>query len=186
MKKLATILLVGLLAALNASAELKVAIIDMERVFDGYKKVESIEGQLKKEIERTANQLDSKRNEGIAMVKKMEELQAKQNNPALSEEARLAAKQQARQIEDTLEKKRADFEKLSTEARKSLANKEKAQRESIYNEIQRAAVAIANKNGATIILDKSAKGTAGFPMIVYNQGGIEITDNVLALLNAGK
>lgn len=186
MKKLTAIILAAFAVVLNASAELKVATVDMETIFTNYKRVEVVEGQIKKEIEALANKLESRRNEGIDMVKELEKLQEKYANTALAQSTRDAAKAQGEQIAQKLEQKRKDFEAFSGQERKKLAQKEQAQREEIYNQIKRTSIAIAKKQGATLVLDTSARGTAGFPTIIYSEDSIEITDAVLRLLNAGK
>ena len=88
-------------------------------------------------------------------------------------------------MEDKIEAKKNEFERFQSQSRQALMQKEQTQRETIYNEIQRATVAVARKQGATLVLNTSEKTTAGLPTVVYSEKSWDITGAVLTTLNVG-
>lgn len=183
MKK-ALITLTLLAAAACAYAEVKVATVDMAKLFDGYNRAKAAQSAMESEIQKAGNEAQRRQNEGRQMLEQMDALRQKYSNEALSKDAREAAKKQARDLEDKIEAKKNEFERFQMETRKALVQKETAQREKIYDEIQNAAIAVARKQGANVILNVSEKTAAGLPVVVYSDKSWDITNAVLSTLNA--
>ncbi len=184
MKKLLTAFTL-LTFALAAMAEVKVATVDMAKLFDGYGRAKTAEASIQGEIQKLTAETQRRQAEGRAMVSQLEDLGQKYNNAALALTALDAAKKQARELEDKIEARKVDFEKFQAQSRQELMQKEQTQRETIYNEIQRAAIAVARKQGANLIFNTSEKTTAGLPTVVYSDKNWDITAAVLSTLNAG-
>ena len=184
MKKI--LILTLLVIASVAHAEVKIATVDMAKLFDGYNRAKTVQANMEAEIQKTAGEIQRRQNEGRTMLQQMEALRQKFNNEALSKDAREAAKKQGRDLEDKIEAKRVEFERFQAESRKALLEKQNTQRERVYNEIQSATIAVARKQGATMILNTSDKTAAGLPVVVYTDKSWDITNAVLASLNAGK
>lgn len=182
MKKLLTLTLLA--AAASAYAEVKVATVDMAKLFDGYNRAKTVQSAMESEIQKAASESQRRQNEGRQLLEQMDALRQKYMNEALSKDAREAAKKQARDLEDKIEAKKNEFERFQMETRKALMQKETTQREKIYDEIQNAAIAVARKQGANVILNVSEKTAAGLPVVVYSDKSWDITDSVLRTLNA--
>jgi Skp family chaperone for outer membrane proteins len=183
MKALTTLTLLCL--AGSAFAQVKVATVDMAKLFDGYNRAKAVEAAIEADLDKIASEVQRRQNEGRQMMEAMEDLRQKQMNTALAQEARDAAKKQARELEDKLEARRVEFEKFQADSRKSMAEKQRLQREKIYDEIQNAATAVARKQGANMVVNISEKTNAGLPVVVYSEPTWDITPSVLATLNAG-
>lgn len=173
-----------LLAAASAYAEVKVATVDMAKLFDGYGRAKAAQASMEAEFQKAASEAQRRQNEGRQMLEQMDALRQKYSNEALSKDAREAAKKQARDLEDKVEAKKNEFERFQMETRKALMQKETSQREKIYDEIQNAAIAVARKQGANVILNVSEKTAAGLPVVVYSDKTWDITNAVLSTLNA--
>lgn len=182
MKKLLTLTLLAVAA--SAYAEVKVATVDMAKLFDGYNRAKTVQSAMESEIQKAASESQRRQNEGRQLLEQMDTLRQKYMNEALSKDAREAAKKQARDLEDKIEAKKNEFERFQMETRKALMQKETTQREKIYDEIQNAAIAVARKQGANVILNVSEKTAAGLPVVVYSDKSWDITDAVLRTLNA--
>ncbi len=183
MKK-ALLTLTLLAAAVSAYAEVKVATVDMAKLFDGYNRAKAVQSAMEAEIQKAGTEAQRRQNEGRQMLEQMDSLRQKYANEALSKEAREAAKKQARELEDKVEAKKNEFERFQMETRKALMQKETTQREKIYDEIQNAAIAVARKQGANMILNVSEKTAAGLPVVVFSDKSWDITSAVLSTLNA--
>lgn len=188
MKKLLilSLLLATSFAFAQNSAPVKIATIDMAKLFDEYNRAKTVQAGIEADIQKAAKEMERRQNEGRAMFQQMEALRQKFNNEALSKEARDAAKKQGRDLEDKIEAKRVEFEKFQADQRKALVEKQNVQREKIYDEIQNAAIAVAKKQGANAVLNVSEKTAAGLPVVVFTEKSWDITAQVLTTLNAGK
>jgi outer membrane protein len=173
-------------AASVAFAEVKVATLDMAKIFDNYNRAKTAQNNIEAEMERLGKEAQRRQNEGRDLSTQLLELQKKYNNEALSKDARESAKKQARDVEDKLEAKSADFQKFQMESRKMISEKQDNQRLKIYGEIQNAAITVARKQGASLILNISDKTAAGLPVVIYSDKTWDITDKVISTLNAGK
>jgi Skp family chaperone for outer membrane proteins len=183
-KKLLILTLALSTAALQA--QVKVATVDMARLFDGYTKAQAAEASIKADIQKTSDQIASMQKEGRTLADNLVTLQQKAGNTSLTQEARDQAKAQAADLEKELEQKRISFEKFQNDSRRALVQKEDTQRQTVYREIQNASTAVANKMGATVVLNVSEKTVGnGLPTIVYSDKSYDITDAVLKTLNAG-
>lgn len=185
MKKTLITLTLFVVAATAAFAELKVATVDMAKLFDGYSRAKTVEAAMDAKIQKVSAEAQRRQNEGRAMVGQLEDLAQKYNNPALSQVARDAAKKQARDLEDRIEMKKNEFEKYRTDTSNALMKEQSDQRLQVYTEIQRVAAAVAHKQGASLVLNISEKTAAGLPVVVYSEKNWDITNAVLATLNAG-
>ncbi len=180
-----TLILTSLLLAASAVfAEVKVATVDMAKLFDNYKRAKVVQTAIEGDIKKTADEAQRRQNEGLKMVQQLQDLRDKYANSALSQEARDTAKKQARTLEDQIEVKKNEFERFQSQSRQQLIEKQDSQRKKIYDEIQNAAVAVARQQGASLILNVSEKTAAGLPVVVYSDKSWDITDKVLSVLNA--
>lgn len=166
-------------------AQVKIATVDLAKIFDGYSRAKTAEAAIEAKIQKATAETQRRQAEGRALVTQMQDLAQKYNNAALSQAARDVAKKQARELEDKIEAKKNEFERYQTDVRKNLMVEENSQRLKIYNEIQNAAIAVARKQGANIILNTSEKTAAGLPVVVYSEKNWDITNAVLNTLNAG-
>ena len=185
MKKSLLLSLTFLAIAASAFAQVKVATVDMAKLFDGYTKAKAAEASIQGDIEKLGSEAQRRQTEGRDLVQQLQDLQTKAGNAALSQAARDSAKKQAVALEDKLEARRIEFEKFQSTSRENLAEKESTQRIKIYGEIQAAATAVARRHGATVVLNVSEKTAAGLPAVVYSDKNYDITSEVLATLNAG-
>ena len=185
MKKTLLLLTLTLIAALPAFADVKVATVDMAKIFENYGRAKTAQATIDAELKKLASETAQRQAEGRALMAQIEALGQKYNNPALSQTARDDAKKQARDLEDRIESKKEDFDKFQAQSRQALAQKEQTQREFIYNEIQRAATAVARQQGASIVLNVSEKTAVGLPVVIYSNSQWDITSAVIASLNAG-
>jgi Skp family chaperone for outer membrane proteins len=157
----------------------------MAKIFDSYGRAKAATAFIESEGQKIGAELNRRQAEGRNLAAQLETLAAKYNNTALSQTAREDAKKQARSIEDKIDAKREEFEHYQAQARQTLAQKEQTQRETVYNEIQRAVTAVAHRQGATLVLNVSEKTVVGLPAVVYSDPKWDITSSVIATLNAG-
>lgn len=179
------LLAAGLLGfATGARAEVKIGIIDLKKVFEGYYKTKQASAHLqdeKAEIDRDYKDL-------LERFKKDEEdwkkLLDKANDQAVSAEERDKSKQTAekkllglRELEQSIKQ----FERVNAS---KMNDKQDRLREKILVEIREVINAKAKGAGYSLIIDTAARSVSGMPVVLFTNGENDLTDGVLNQLNA--
>jgi len=183
MKKLyLTILTATLLAAtaFSATAQTKVASVDMKKLFDGYWKtkqaqsaLESRKLELRKEIKDMTEGLEKTQTE-------YKQLLDQANDQSISDAERDKRKQAAGDKAKELNTAKVALEQFQRQAEAQLADQSQRMSGNIVTEIRKAVGDKAKAGGYNTVLNGAAA-----EVVVYNDSGTDITDSVLAQLNAG-
>ncbi len=167
-----------------ANAQIKIATVDLSRVFTNYWKTKQADAALqdmKSEMAKSDKELIDNR---LKAVDEYQKLLADANNQVLAAEERDKRKKSAedklKEIKD-LEQNIVQFEQ---QAKTRLGEQSMRMRDNILVEI-RAAVNSKGKAGSyTFIVDSAAQSADRTPVFLYSSGD-DITDSILAQLNAG-
>jgi outer membrane protein len=183
MKKLRlTLLTVVLLAAtaFSAAAQTKVANVDMKKIFSGYYKtklaqtsLENRKAELRKEIKDMADGLDK------AQVD-YKQLLDQSNDQAISADERDKRKQAATDKAKEINNSKVALEQFQRQAEAQLADQSQRMSGNLVTEIQKAVADKAKAGGYNLVLN-----AATTEVVVYADPQADITDAVLAQLNAG-
>lgn len=181
---MAAVCLASLMLVHPASAELKLAFVDLEQTFDQYGKTKQADEKLK-ELAEEFNQDREK------MVAEMDQLRddfnsvrAEALDKALSEEVRTEKRNEA---EERLMDIRAQEEKIRRFDQlraKQLEEQGQRMREGIVEEIQKVIRDYARINGYTVVIDASGKTLNGIEGVLYYDPDLDITREVIEKLNA--
>jgi outer membrane protein len=181
---LPTILLLTFLGS-SALAQQKIAIVDVQKLFNGYWKKKQAEVALN---DRKA-ELEKEDRGFIDDLKKSKDdyqkLLDSADDPAISDDERARRKQaaddKAKQIQDS-QQTILQFER---QAQATLAEQSQRMREDILKEIQAAVAIKAKSGGYTLVIDSAAQTANQTPVFLYNDGQNDLTTDVLNQLNAG-
>jgi outer membrane protein len=177
-----TFLTVLLLAAtaLSATAQTKVATVDMKKIFNGYWKtkqataaLENRKSELRKEMKDMADSLEKAQND-------YKQLLDQANDPAISADERdkrkLAAADKARDINSS----KTTLEQFQRQADAQLADQSQRMSGNLVTEIQQAVSDKAKAGGYALVVN-----SANAEAIIYASHDNDLTDTVLTQLNAG-
>jgi len=177
-----TILTVVLLAAmaLSASAQTKIATVDMKKLFNGYWKtkqatasLENRKGELRKELKDMADGIDKAQ----AQYK---QLLDQASDPAISLEERDKRNAAAQAKGKEINSSKAAFEQFQRQADTQLADESQRMSSKLVADIQKTVADRAKIMGFSIVVN-----SADAEAIVYSSSDTDITDTVLAQLNIG-
>ena len=182
--KLIPVLVLFALTESVANAQFKIATVDLSRVFTNYWKTKQADAALqdmKGEMAKSDKELIDNRQKAIESYQK---LLADANNQVLSSEERDKRKKSAedklKEVKD-LEQSITQFEQ---QAKVRLSEQSLRMRDNLLVEI-RGAVNSKGKAGTyTLIFDSAGQTADRTPMLLYSTAE-DITDSVLAQLNAG-
>lgn len=177
--------LLALLAlATTASAQQKIGLIDLKKVFDGYYKTKLADAQIK---ERKAD-FDKARKGLLDDYQKANDEYNKlldgASDPAISSEERDRRKKNVeaklREIKE-IENSITQFDRSSLQ---TLSEQQRRLRDNILREIREVITDRAKKAGYTLVFDTAAESRNEVPVILHNAGENDLTDQVLGELNA--
>ncbi len=177
------LLLAAWLAA-PAMAQNRVATIDLRKVFDNYWKKPQAEAALK---ERGA-ELDKDYKGLIDDYTKTKEdynkLLASANDQSVTTEEREKRKSAAEAKFQEIRTSENMLKTFEADARDKLDTQKKRMRESILQDIRTAVNAKAKTASYTLVIDSAAISVNDAPVVLYTNGENDLTDAILAQLNA--
>lgn len=188
MKKINLIILTFVLltaTAISSSAQTKIATVDMKKLFNGYWKKKSAEAALdtrKAELRREIKEQGDGLEKAQTDYKKLLE---QASDPAISADERDKRKQAAASKAKEINTTKVALEQYQRTAETSLGEQSQRMSANIVAEIQKAVADKAKAGGYTLILDASGASTSGTPLVVFTDGSTDISDSVLAQINAG-
>jgi outer membrane protein len=177
-----TLLTVVLLVAtaVSASAQTKVATVDMKKLFNGYYKtklaqasLETRKTELRKEIKDMADGLDKAQADYKQMVDQA-------SDPSISADERDKRKQATADKAKEISNSRAAIDQFQRQAEAQLADQSQRMSTDIVGEIQKAVADKARAGGFSLVMNN-----ASTEVVIFAGADTDITPSVLAQLNAG-
>lgn len=183
MKTRILILTSCLVLALGASAQQKMATIDLRKVFDNYWRTKQADASLKDQ----AADLEKERKIMMDQFQKGDERYKKlvdgANDQALSSAERDKRKKDAENELLGLRDMEARIKQFDNTSRTTLGEKQRRMRDNILQEIRDTVKAAVKKSGHTLVIDSAAETVNGTPIVLFNANTDDLTDAVLAQLN---
>ncbi len=183
MKKLLLLVLtVALLATttFSASAQTKVASVDMKKLFDGFWKTKQSQAALeirKADLRKEVKDMSEDFAKGQVEYKQLLDQAADQ---ALSADERDKRKQTAADKANELNKLKGALDQFQRQAETQLADQSQRMSSNLIVEIRKAIADKAKTGGYAMVMNSAA-----IEVLVFNDGSTDITDSVLTQLNAG-
>ena len=171
-------------ASAGAAAELKIATVDLDKVFTAHPKTQAAEAELKKSEDGVQEEMDQIVAEGRGLQEAVAKLREAAKNPLLTEEARL-------QKRDEAEEKLTELQEFELRARRTQETKLKQMREkvlksrqAIVDELMAAVNHFAEAGGYDLVLDKSGMTMNAVPMVAFSNPALDVTDKLIEYLKA--
>lgn len=185
LKGLVTALLLGFLP-LGAQAEIKLGIVDLRKVFDGYYKTKDADTKIKEEaggLEKTAKGM-------LEDYKKANEeyktLMEAANDPAVSTEEKQKRKKAAEDKLIEIRQTEQQVQAFQRQSETTLLEKRRRMRDQILREIRETVVSKAKTLGLSLVIDTAADSINQTPVVLYTNGENDLTDDLLQTLNASQ
>ncbi len=165
------------------AADLKIATVSMERLFDEYHKTREANARFK----ARADEMDVKRRELIAAVKgrkgELETLSAEARDKSLNDAER---NRKLAQAEDKLTQAREAEEKLlefDKACKLQFGDQMRQLQQQIVAEIRGVIQAYIKDRGITLVLDSSGKTMNNVEAVLFADQAFDITAAILAIIN---
>jgi Skp family chaperone for outer membrane proteins len=168
-----------------ASAQTRVATVDLRKVFDNYWKTKQADLVLKErgaEIEKEGQNLVTDYNK---LNDDYKSLMAAANDGARSQEERdkqkKAAEDKLKQIKDSAD----TIKQYQAQGRTTIEEQKNRMRDNIVEEIRTALNAKAKSAGYALVIDSSAVSATGTPIVMFSNNENDLTQALLEQLNIG-
>jgi outer membrane protein len=169
----------------SALAQTKIATVDLKKLFDNYYKTKLASAAL----DERRDQLDKDDKSMKDDLKKggddYQKLVQQANDQALSADERDRRKQSADDKLKQLQASKAAIDQFERQAQTTLGEQRQRMRDNILVEIKAAVSTKAKAAGDTLVIDTAAETVNGTMAVVYSVGDNDLTDAILAQMNAG-
>jgi len=187
MKKVfATLVFSATLLAGSAHAAGDIVFVDLQEVFKRFYKTQLAQDQIRQQAADIKLERATMEEEIKGLKEEVEVFRADSRDETLSEEVREAKRNQLEEKLVELQKKERDvndFEKLRTQ---QLEQQNKRMSLKLFDEIHEVIVNYSKEKGFAAVIDRSAQSRAGMQMVLYASIQMDITADVLAVLNEGR
>jgi outer membrane protein len=187
--KLKLLALAGCLLAGPVFAQIqsgRIVVIDLNKVFNEYYKTPIASAKLKD----TAEQYNKEHEDMMAnyrkLVDELNKLREDQDRPEYTPEIR---EQKKKAIQDKLtetQKNQREIEEYRSTHKQMLDQQTQRMRQGILKEIKDIIQKESRDAGYSLVFDKSGNTANGEPTIIYNQEALDITEDILKILNKNK
>ena len=186
LRSLPTVLLVLAVSALTVTAQapLKIATIDLRKVFDGYYKTKQADVGLKEEaagLEKTAKGMLEDYKKANDEYKQFAE---SANDPAVSAEERARRDKNAKDKLLEIRQLEQQVQSFQRQSEATLLEKRRRMRENLLREIREAIVTKARSGGYNLVIDTAADSVNQTPVFLLADTGVDLTDDMIKALNA--
>ena len=186
-KTIQSLVLVATLGAFSLAAQaqpaVKLFVVDMAKLYDTHYKTIEKNAQLQADDQKAQEEVDRMNKEGNALVEEYKALTDKAANPALTAEAKSSAQNEAQKRLEGIQNKQREVQTFIQNTRNSLQQRMQTYKALILEEISKTATTVAQRKGATLLIDKSGPSLFLIPSVVYSDAGYDITDDVAKEIN---
>lgn len=169
----------------TAHAQLKVATVNLAKVFDSYNKAKDAAQRLKEAEKKAQDEVNARAESLSAVQEVIRKLDAERKSSTATPEAR-AEKDRlySEKVAEArnLEREIADFRDTR---RRQLEQQAVRMRGGIVEEILKAVTDRVRADGYDLVFDTSGRTMSGIPTVVFAKESYDISDEIIALLNKG-
>ena len=178
------IICVFCLCALPALAQVRIATVDIRKVFDEYYKTKAADAKLKDQAADLAKESKSYMEQYQRNSDEYKKLLDEANNQAVSADEREKRKKAAEGKLLEIKELETTIRQFENTARTTLEEKKRQFREKIVGEIRDIINSKAKAAGYTMVLNTAAEDINQTPVVLYTNGELDITSAILDQLNA--
>jgi outer membrane protein len=164
-------------------ADQKIAVVDMEKLFQNYYKTKISDADLKKQAEIFKDYFTKLNDSLLKLQDEFKEVRDASQNIALSETERENKRISAQDKYRQLKEKENEVKQYNSEKQTQLKEKYEELRNSLLKEITETIRKYCQPQGITLVLDSSGKTLNNIPSVIYRVPDLDITDVIMKEIN---
>lgn len=166
-------------------AEIKIAVVDMAKVMKAFNETKSAEALLEKQIEEFEAEQKDMMAERDKVRKEFESARESARDKALSEKERENKMDIAEGRLNALRDCEMKIRERMNQRQKEIADQKMRMQRRIVGRLREIISKYSSEKGYTLVMDSSSMGISGVESVVYSKDGIEVTEEVLKIINIG-
>ena len=171
-------------AATPALAQMKVGIVDMNKVFTSYYKTKDAEARLREASAQAKTDLDGRLESLKGDMEEINKLEADAKKPELTADKQQAAvRARDEKINEVRNLDREIGEFRQTRERQ-LQEQFMRMRGDIVQDIMKVVDSKVKAEGFELVFDKSGQGVSQVPVVLYSAPSMDFSDSIITQLNA--
>jgi outer membrane protein len=182
-KLLPSLVVIAVLGATPAFAQMKVGIVDMNKVFTSYYKTKDAEARLNDARAQAKTDLDGRLETLKTNMEEINKLEADATKPELAaDKKQIAIKTRDEKIAEvrTLDREIAEFRQTRE---RQLQEQFVRMRGDIVQDIMKVVDGRVKSEGFDLVFDKSGQGISQVPVVLYSAASMDFSDSVITELN---
>ena len=172
-------------AAAAGAAELKIATVDLDKVFTAHPKTQAAEAELKKAEDVIQGEMDKMVAEGRGLEEEVAKLREAAKNPLLTEDARLKKRNEAEEKLTELQEFQLRVRRTQETKLKQMREQVMKSRQGIVDELMATVADFAKEEGYDLVLDRSGMTMNAVPLMVYSDPELDVTEKLIERLKTG-
>ena len=186
MKRIIAALMLALtVTAGMRAAEVKIAVIDMQKAFQEYEKAKTIQIKLTQQTEVFNEYSGQLQQQYQNLRKQYEAARDDSQNIAYTGAERENKRRKAQQLYESLMLKEQEINSYKESRTTQIRDMFEKMREEVLDEIRKAVHNKAVLEGYTIVLDRSGNAMDDVGFVIYYQPNLDITESIIQELNRG-
>jgi outer membrane protein len=181
-----SVFVLGLGLTPGFAAEQSVVFVNLDRAFTEFYKTKLADAQLKQQADEFSNERKTLVANYEKIQKELNTIRDEAQNVALSEDVRTEKRNLAEEKLVEIRDMESRIRRFDESRRKQLDDQSRRMRKRIVDEIRQIVLDYAKTQGFQAVIDSSGQSLNGVEMILYTDSQIDITDEVLGILNKGK
>ena len=173
--------LIPILSQANA-----VAVVDLSRAFDEYHRTRTLEQGLKTNADELKLKKDTLFSELEQIVAEFKKARETAESAIFTEEVQEKGRVLAEELLQRKRDKERQLKALEEDARRSIIEARREAEKQIVEDIRAVINEFARTNEILAVFDSSGPSATGVPTILYADERLDITDQIIAILNQGQ
>jgi outer membrane protein len=180
MKKLTTLLLASVVitAGLFGQKTPVIGVVDVERVLNDYTTFQAAVEKVRGSVAPVEEEMQKMQATMQEIVAEGREAETRAKNPAASEEARSEAQTELAELQQRLQQAQGQLQQFRQQAQELAQRGQQEQLEPLQEKAVDAVKNVAEDKGIDLVVAKNS--------VIYASDALEISDAVIAILNAGE
>ncbi|WPJ97578.1 OmpH family outer membrane protein [Coraliomargarita algicola] len=179
MKKITTLILASLVVTTGLFAQKTpvVGVVDVQRVLADYADFQAAVEKVKGSVAPVEEEMKKMQANIEAIVSEGRSIETKAKNPAASDEARAEAQAQVGQLQQKLQQAQGELQQFRQQAQQLAKQGQQEELAPLQAKAVEAVTTVAEDKGIDLVIPKNT--------VIYSSDALEISDAVIAVLNAG-
>lgn len=166
-------------------APVKIAVVDIQKVFHEYEKTKTMEIKLTQQQEVFQEYSEQLEAQLLKLKKDYDSALSDSQNVMFSSAERERKRLKTVELKDALARKEQELKSYIESRIPQIREMQEKLRDDVIEDIRKVVHNIAVLEGYTFVLDKSEDPLRGIEFVIYAQPGLDITDSVIQNLNRG-